>query len=761
MKHEKYEILIEDCVAGLLDNGERQLVEVHIEECARCKEYLNNARAFDQKLNSEFADDRPPADLAEKVIAYIDEKEGAPARKILKPINFNVSRRLRLALGAAVVLLGFFLSGMLVEFSGGSRTDVGTNANAKPSSKTGESVYLGSITHGFSANSKAIEIPTSGLRVQDPNMNWNYGNADSSVSITWAAMDGQDFFSAQNAIVNSSQLSDGMNLNYAPTYATIGLLQSTGTSMTTNILSTGNNTYAQTNPEAMEKPYFIRPKSDNANQELPWISGSSSTGWRLAYDGYLHLSTLGGGTLDTPTTAPEGPQKIISNGIVEIEVENYDETYKKVLVITGEAKGFIASTTTSRLQNGKMRGNVTLRVPPDQFLKVGDTIATLGTSKSKSLGSKDVTKEYIDLEARIASEKTLEERLQKVVKETKGEVKDILEVEKQIAVVRQNIERLEGEQRYYNNLISLATLDVSLYEKEIEKPVEYVQTQSAALTISVTDVDSAYKTVQETIAGQKGRIIEANINRQNENVTAKVRAAIDAEKFPEMLRTLKEKGEVKNFQVEEKRTPSANGAVVSFDAPIRKEQGVVDVYVNPVPGQYVQFADANIIVECDNPSPVSQQAVSLANGLNAIVFEAKVSDQEKGQKAEVKCEVPADSFDKLVEGFKSLGKVQVARVNRAQAAYGIDPNSNLPPRVVKRKGIIILTIQKPGEFIPEEKGVGATIKNTASTGFTGLLQSLGYIVVGFSYALPWIGIALVIYLVYRKFFKKPTAPTPK
>src|SRR5262249_56539617 len=90
-----------------------------------------------------------------------------------------------------------------------------------------------------------------------------------------------------------------------------------------------------------------------------------------------------------------------------------------------------------------------------------------GELKSQRIGSQDITKQYTDLESRLKAARTMEERLLKIIKEGKGEIKDLLLAEKELGVWRTKIEELEGELRYYSNLVALSTLAVNLVEKEI------------------------------------------------------------------------------------------------------------------------------------------------------------------------------------------------------------------------------------------------------------------------------------------------------
>jgi hypothetical protein len=73
----------------------------------------------------------------------------------------------------------------------------------------------------------------------------------------------------------------------------------------------------------------------------------------------------------------------------------------------------------------------------------------------------DVTEEFIDLEARIKTQKALELQFLEIMKQA-NKVADALEVQRQIAEVRTEIEKLEGRKRFLENRASLSTITISL-----------------------------------------------------------------------------------------------------------------------------------------------------------------------------------------------------------------------------------------------------------------------------------------------------------
>ncbi|MCX7833359.1 MAG: DUF4349 domain-containing protein, partial [Ignavibacteria bacterium] len=158
---------------------------------------------------------------------------------------------------------------------------------------------------------------------------------------------------------------------------------------------------------------------------------------------------------------------VIKTGKVSIEVEKYDESEKKVNEITSKYNGYVASSNSSLTAAGKKQGVITLKVPAEKFDLLIAEITSIGKVLSSNISASDVTEEYIDLEARLKTQKELEERLLKLLSEKATKLSDVLEVEEKLSSVRQKIESVEGKMKYLKSQASYSTLTISLYEPNL------------------------------------------------------------------------------------------------------------------------------------------------------------------------------------------------------------------------------------------------------------------------------------------------------
>ena len=173
------------------------------------------------------------------------------------------------------------------------------------------------------------------------------------------------------------------------------------------------------------------------------------------------------------TTAEAADRKIIRNADITIEVASTSEAQHRVTSIAEAYGGFVVTSEAKQRESVDPAQRATdfklvVRVPANQFGVALDEIKKLATNvpEEKATGQ-DVTEEFIDLEARIKTQKALEAQFLGIMRQA-YKVEDALEVQRQIAEVRTEIERLEGRKRFIENRSSLATITVNI---QAPKPV--------------------------------------------------------------------------------------------------------------------------------------------------------------------------------------------------------------------------------------------------------------------------------------------------
>ncbi|HET6669186.1 MAG TPA: DUF4349 domain-containing protein [Pyrinomonadaceae bacterium] len=160
-------------------------------------------------------------------------------------------------------------------------------------------------------------------------------------------------------------------------------------------------------------------------------------------------------------------RKILRNAELTLEAPDPGAVQRNITSIAESLGGFVVTSESKQRQTREsgqqqLEVNVVVRVPAPQFGAALDQIRALGgrVIQEKATGQ-DVTEEFIDLEARIKTQKALELQFLEIMKQA-NKVADALEVQRQIADVRTEIEKLEGRKRFLENRASLSTITVNL-----------------------------------------------------------------------------------------------------------------------------------------------------------------------------------------------------------------------------------------------------------------------------------------------------------
>jgi len=160
-------------------------------------------------------------------------------------------------------------------------------------------------------------------------------------------------------------------------------------------------------------------------------------------------------------------RKILRNADFQLEVQDPTIAQRQITSMAESLGGFVVTSESKQRNVGdrakqELDVSLVLRVPAMQFNSALEQIrATANRVITEKTTGQDVTEEFIDLEARIKTQKALELQFLEIMKQA-SKVADALEVQRQIAEVRTEIEKLEGRKRFLENRASLSTITVSL-----------------------------------------------------------------------------------------------------------------------------------------------------------------------------------------------------------------------------------------------------------------------------------------------------------
>ena len=196
------------------------------------------------------------------------------------------------------------------------------------------------------------------------------------------------------------------------------------------------------------------------------------------------------------TKKTQDQRKIIRTADIYMEVEKYRSSNQQLREIITQYDGFIASESEDQ-SDYRLQNRYVIKLKPeklDQFIAAAEKIAL--SVENKTVSSKDVTREYIDLETRLQSKREVVERYRDILKSAQS-IPDILEIEEKMRVVIEEIESAEGQLRYLKNQVQFSTVNLTLYE-QLQGPISSGRSFTSRLGRSLK---TGVEVLQELILG--------------------------------------------------------------------------------------------------------------------------------------------------------------------------------------------------------------------------------------------------------------------
>jgi hypothetical protein len=158
-------------------------------------------------------------------------------------------------------------------------------------------------------------------------------------------------------------------------------------------------------------------------------------------------------------------RKIIRNAEFNLESDSPEETQKKITGIAESMGGFVVESQQSSSDVRSTTRDVVImkiRVPAEKFNETLEEIRkTANRVVSENAKGQDVTEEFIDIEAQLKAKQALEQQFMEIMKRANS-VEDALNVNRELASVRAEIEKIEGRKRFLENQASLSTVNIRI-----------------------------------------------------------------------------------------------------------------------------------------------------------------------------------------------------------------------------------------------------------------------------------------------------------
>ncbi len=171
-------------------------------------------------------------------------------------------------------------------------------------------------------------------------------------------------------------------------------------------------------------------------------------------------------------------RRVIRQANLQLHASDTRATFDEIIRLTESVGGFVSSANVFPFEGDAAQPDVsmTLRIPADQLTAVMTTIKdSVDEVVAESQGARDVTEQFVDLEARLRNFEALEIELRALLEEVRSQPNadpvKLLTVFNELSSVRGQIEQIQGQINYLTDLTAMATLEVYVSQTPIAVPI--------------------------------------------------------------------------------------------------------------------------------------------------------------------------------------------------------------------------------------------------------------------------------------------------
>ena len=384
-----------------------------------------------------------------------------------------------------------------------------------------------------------------------------------------------------------------------------------------------------------------------------------------------------------------------------------------------------------------------VKVLPENLDRFLQKIRGLGELKNQTLGTEDVTKAYFDTDARLKNARVMEQRLIEMLKTKTGKVSDLLQVEKELGRVREDIEKMQGELKYWDSQVQFATVTISLAEKDMEEPAAFLIKERSQLALYAPDVEKIYNDIKALASAEGMQITNAQLNRDySGRVSATMSMLIAPEESDAVITRVKSFGRVENFQTQTERV-AQGGSGMSENAKTKRDKVELNITISREE-QEQAFQQTSLRIRTSSVDEKAKDLRAVAEKQGGRVRSSTFSRDPDGRElANVWLRVPMKNYPTLMQSLDSLGKVENVTVQRQDRTGTQIDEANAPAD-------ISIQVYSQGNIVSHQSGPLATLRRTLAQSAGAIMWSVRMIGVAIAFLAPWvIAIVAIVWIAKR------------
>jgi hypothetical protein len=168
----------------------------------------------------------------------------------------------------------------------------------------------------------------------------------------------------------------------------------------------------------------------------------------------------GGGGAQSPSL-PAQDRAVRITVETTVVVQHRDAAVAGLRSALADLGGYVSSGSVSG-QDETGAASFEVKVPAAKVGVLREALRSLGDVRSDAEKAEDVTEARADVQARLANARAEETRMLALLSDRTGSLSDVVAVEKELARVRETIERIEAEEHVLLGQIGMATVKVQL-----------------------------------------------------------------------------------------------------------------------------------------------------------------------------------------------------------------------------------------------------------------------------------------------------------
>jgi predicted anti-sigma-YlaC factor YlaD len=157
--------------------------------------------------------------------------------------------------------------------------------------------------------------------------------------------------------------------------------------------------------------------------------------------------------------------RVIRTATLRLLAKDFDASRAAIDRIVAGAGGYLGVVQVSGVRPQARALRATVRVPSARLDAVIAALKALGEVSEESQAADDVSEQIVDLEARLANSRNTEQRMNELLRTRTGKLSEVLEAEREVSRVREEIERLDAQRKNFESRVSFSAISLVVNEE--------------------------------------------------------------------------------------------------------------------------------------------------------------------------------------------------------------------------------------------------------------------------------------------------------